>query len=1468
MLAWLIATTALLAGGASAQNWRAPDDFGRGRLFSLPRTQDDIYEWRQAGEDIAAGRSAPAAERLHELMTHGRAGVVPADEIGDRFLGLHSAVLQSLRNLPEAGQEAYEKLTQREAATLLQRPFAALRRDELMRLAARFPASTAGRRARLRLGDLALEGGRGIEAAQHYRAALDAAPVKAPERKALLQRMRAAQILAGDVWSSPSRAELRGAETAARAALAAGSTTSGSWSAYGGGGSGARPMATPLGRIRPQWNADVRADGFGRRGFAMHAVGGLDGVIVNDGHSLRCFDPIAKQERWALRGPMVDDPDVDPSDYYQALNLDNCLTAAATDDIVVGALQVPNDGTNTWFRHIEVIHHIPRRRLFACDRSTGKLLWSHWDTMDGPISRRFASHDAAGPPVIWGDSVYVASHDQTGSIAYYVTAYDLRTGEPRWQQLVCSSQGEVNMFGNSRREYAASALAVTGGVVYGTTNLGVCFAADADSGRIRWVSAYDVIQMPETRLTDQKDRTVYFANNPIVVHDGVMVCTPLDSANALGIDCESGRVLWQLAYDLPGPRRNRVRWLLGLLGDEVIFSGLGIVAVKMRAETGPGRKADYREVRSPARLRVGMATREVPRGAVADGAIWHVAEGGLVALRPDGTELAAPTRLAPGTIGNLLLTEGIAVSVRNTSLDFFFDAERLIDEASDRVRDSDGDPAAILHLATLLRASKENTSLGLRRNRAEKLYREGLEAARRRGMGPASPVYRRLAAELFELSYERARREHERAPAPALALLQSARDEALQPAEWLRAQHLVLAWTRDDDATYLAELERMKVKHGSQMTSFPGVGRVPVAAFVLWESARLVEDPADAIARCQELIDRFPTVNLGDRTARDLARARQRELIDEHGADTYAAVEQDAAAALAQAGTDPSRLRELAQRYPHSRAATTARGVVLDLAVRSSDLAAAVRGLGQAAAEDGLCGSVLRRVLEVANAAGNPALAREVAERMAARFGAEASDFPADGGQPLSAVAAATMTALDRAAAAPPGEARQRPVVQIAEKLSDSPGVGPRLYPTRVPEGFVPPANPPVLVSVDGDRLEAFDATLGARLFEAPLYTVSHAYQQNQDLLMCGETMVLTEIDRVRGLNLRTGEEVWRLDAARERLLVSLGCQSGILHLFSELRKPEDAGILIGVEPTTGTEVFRRAFPSHMPCIPPVSSGGALWIFAVHREEPPHVLRLDPLTGAEDLRVPLRPALLNDLGLEPLHGWLVQPMHQLMFAKGDTLYLPVHGDQRSPPRVAAIDFDGRLRWPVWHGVNGRSLLVCAPREDHLVVVENDAGGGRLLLLDRRTGSIRRERVFEDGISVGNWSREEHSFDAPDALVMMERSRGLALGVTCFSFTEDMPSFRYGLPNGYDGIVRHPLITSDYFVLAARRAQGFVDVFCLGPRDRRSILPGSEKAHRLAFTRSLRLLPAGPYVGIQSAEGITLFGEGDTTARTK
>jgi outer membrane protein assembly factor BamB len=190
------------------------------------------------------------------------------------------------------------------------------------------------------------------------------------------------------------------------------------------------------------------------------------------------------------------------------------------------------------------------------------------------------------------DTIYVATYDQTGAIQYYLTAYDLASGKPIWRRLICSSQLEVNMFGNAQHEFAAAPLTFEGGVLYATTNLGVCYAVDAQDGRIRWISAYDTIPMPATQLSGQMPRPVVFANAPGVVLEDVFVCTPLDSFSALAFDTNNGKLAWRMLYQAQAESSNNdIQWLLGALGDEVIFSGRGVVAVQATRRPSPARRS-------------------------------------------------------------------------------------------------------------------------------------------------------------------------------------------------------------------------------------------------------------------------------------------------------------------------------------------------------------------------------------------------------------------------------------------------------------------------------------------------------------------------------------------------------------------------------------------------------------------------------------------------------------------------------------------------------------------------------------------------------------------------------------------------------------------------------------------------------------------------------------------------------------
>ena len=231
-------------------------------------------------------------------------------------------------------------------------------------------------------------------------------------------------------------------------------------------------MDEPLGAPASFWREEVLAPGFDRRAkgeLAMYPVGDLGTVFVANGRELIALDPLSRSVRWVSLSPLrdfgMDDWDRESQQRRgrsrrrssDTINQDMVLAAAVSEDVVVCALQVPDTGANVDFQGgFRIISKIPQRRLFAFSRQTGKVLWRHFDEVDGPRTRRFRGQDSCGPPVIAGDTVYAPIHDRSGAIAFSIGAYDLHTGQLKWRRLVCSSQQDVNMFGNARTEYAAS----------------------------------------------------------------------------------------------------------------------------------------------------------------------------------------------------------------------------------------------------------------------------------------------------------------------------------------------------------------------------------------------------------------------------------------------------------------------------------------------------------------------------------------------------------------------------------------------------------------------------------------------------------------------------------------------------------------------------------------------------------------------------------------------------------------------------------------------------------------------------------------------------------------------------------------------------------------------------------------------------------------------------------------------------
>jgi outer membrane protein assembly factor BamB len=1441
------AAVALLA--LLAADWaRAQEPFDSGPsdgLFSLPRSQDDIAEWQEARRDVADRRFEAAVERLHRLLRADSRGAVPVLGTPDRWTGIRRATVQTLRDLPPEGIDAYERLCRREAGRLYELPLTELSPDQLAFLARSFPTAARGLEAQLRLGDLALVAGDGIRAQARYRAALDAVRADGERAASIRDRLRVADLLAR-ATVGPVAA---GDELTAAALVALPTFGEVGWSAYGGGYDGSRRMDPPIGEPGDPYRLPIRADGFEMNPFAMHLGGDLRAVFVNDGHSVRAVDPIQRGLVWEAPGPMVDSEDV--TEAREAINTDIVLGTALSDDLVIAPLQVPNEviGANQTLRFrdvISIVQKIPSRRLFAFDRATGKRVWAHWDFEGGPTSARFQGHEVCGPPLVHGDAVYVPTHDPTGAIAFYASAYDLETGALRWRRLICSSQQEVNMFGNARSEFASSGLAVKDGVLYGTTNLGLCYALDVDDGDVRWLSAYPVIPLPRTQLRDQERRPVFFANNPLVIADGVLATTPLDSEFAIGLDAATGEMLWRVAYD---PRPDvLMRWLLGAVDGEFVFAGLGLVGIEARPEPGAG--PEVRVIASPEALGEDhYRSTAIPRGALAGDRIWFVgSDGGIRILDSRGNRDPRMARSAIGGrgTGNLLLSDGIVAAVVDGQLQTFADVEALVRDARGRANAAGASPAAVLRLAMLLRARGVDDPVAL-----EDLFARGLKAAAARGLGPGTPVHRQLSDGLFGLTMDRADATAD--PESARRLLETARERATSGRQWLRAQQALLARSESDPARYLAELERLAVRFPDERMLFPEVGRVPAGVYAAWRAIDGIADPAQAALACQRLMERHGDEAFGPRTVGDAARARLAALIERHGEEVLAAVETEARRALDAAGDDPAALQSLARRYPLTRAAREGTTRLLDLALARGSFAsfastfAEVQGALQ---DDG----ALRRLIAAALQGGNPELARSLAGRLLERAAQTRSDFAPDQGRTYAA-------ALADLPGAPPA-VRVAPAVPVREVARLTPPNAQTSYlywAVRSAPGFPAPDALPLFVSPTDDELLVFALT---EPFDpnAPLASVSIRGAIDPPILVCGRVAVIVDAEQVFGLDLETGEKTWTIPGSRPGSLSVIGVADGLLQVHAPGGSGDGGSgdVLLAVEPLTGAVLSSEPLRGDGVPATPVLDAGLVWTLDARDPARPVIRAHDPLGGRIAETTPIPADALAFLGLDGADARRLNDptLRGALFADRERVYLPVdlaRPDQASR-LVALARGSGEIAW-TFGGLGGCSIQRAGGREGRIAVFEKGSSVARLSILDARTGAVEAAFDFGQMAAVRNWDRFPHPEPAPP-VVLVTDVRG-TVRLTAVSIAPDGPRVEPRLDN-VARILRDPLVGEGYLLVPFSRPNLAPTVQVLDSRSLQGALPNGEKALRLDLPQHASFQAHGRHLVIKTLDLILVM----------
>ncbi|MCA8973354.1 MAG: PQQ-binding-like beta-propeller repeat protein [Planctomycetes bacterium] len=1452
----------LLAAVAVAQRPPArelyqPMEFVTGQddnLFSLLRSQEDLHEWELALEELDLGDATAAVERLHRLLQREIGGVAPVAP--GRFVGLRLAVITTLTNMSPGAKDAYENLVQREAGYLVERAPHTLLPEQLELLATRYPTSRAGQAARIRLGDLALESGRGNVAIGHFRRALDATAIGSREEQSLVERIHAARTL---LEPGRARTEARGERLPDSAAdvLAVMPQTADrtGWFAVGGGGDGRTPMSAPAGSPLPNTPEAIYAPGFDRAysgRYAMAPVGDLDGIYVNTGRKLITMDVLRNCKAWESVAPLQDDDSDYRRDDQGEVNHDMVLAAAYGDDVVVAPLQVPERSANVHFHNnFRILTKIPQRRLFGFSRSTGKMLWAHFDHLDGPRARRFRGHDACGPPLVAGDTVYVPIHDRSGAIAFAVAAYDLATGEPKWRRLVCSSQQEVNMFGNARMEFAASPLCISDGVLYGASNLGVAFAVDAQSGETRWVTAYDVVKMPTTSLHRQLDRTVYFANNAPIVTAGVTCMTPLDSPYVLGIDSETGRVLWRIPADAPvSGVANDLHWLCGVIDDEFILTGRGAIAVMARADDNPfGAEPKMRQLVSPPVWQMFSSNAGTGRPAVTGDHIWVARRDSITAFDRNGNPIAQQQQLRAPRYdgGNLLLIEGIVVSLRLGSFEAFLDHRAVLAQVEERHQNTPDDPTAILRLATLRSALLPTAATAAERSGVTDLYRRGLDACRKRGMPKAHPTRAALQRELHLQATAAAKAALATHDRDALDLLAEARDTAPDMASWLEAQRLVLDHCSTDPRRLAAELDRLE-QHGAGAVMRTATGTEPVRAYVLYRRAELPATPEQRVAIWQELLEFYPTANFDGRTIAVAASAAIAELIAQHGEACYAKVAARAEQALNEAGDDPEALSAVGQRFPNSAAATKARTRVLDGAVLRGELGIACEVLAQEMNSDAVDPRVLRRVLVAASKRGNLGLCRAMTARLVSH-GTAVSDWPADAGQTYGALLPQLNADL---AIAPPPNRLGIPRHELARVRPRTPRESFRLVQVLLAPGFAPPADTPLFAAAGADLL-AIDVHQDQPpiLYALPVQFLDH-------VVLCGTTLIVPDLDRVFALDYRSGRLLWELPEKDGLLLDGLGVQDGVFHLGAQPSDSDGPAELIGIEPVSGCVLFERTLPGgRMRPTPKPIEGGQLLAMSADEDGTAALMRIDPLSGRTLAAIKLTDSLPHAEGIA------TRLYPQGLCGDAERVYLPIDSTfSGDAPRLFAIRNDGTVAW-AWQGLANSRLLMAALRSDRFVVIEgSEERKGRVSILRATDGKELQTVPLGNDIDVLNWQRSYLPNPAPQTLLLSDLATpgGRERRFYCIGIEPGLPSFVESLNSEHGVIERQPQLGPDFLTFGVRPARpGPFRLYALGLADRKGAFPGGQKYVSLRTDPTYALTSVGPYTVLCCADYLVVLG---------